>query len=175
VELVDVPDVTGADVGLTGRRELPRGRLHTDAVLADSVGSRLELRRLTRRRRSNGGDEGPGSKSQHRRSAACRSEVLLPRRERGDALNAGVADDDVDQPEGGTPVELHDVLLISRRRTVDSGPWAAIFSKRSASRSKSSAVVNRACQMAGLPARSANSRYQHASSRSLAAFSMALS
>ena len=44
-------------------------------------------------------------------------------------------------------------------------PRATISAKRSASRSKSSAVINRACQIAGLPARSANSRYQPASSR----------
>jgi pimeloyl-ACP methyl ester carboxylesterase len=52
---------------------------------------------------------------------------------------------------------------------------AAIFSKRSASRSKYSAVSNRPCQMTGLPARSAYSRYQSASSRSLRGSSMALS
>ena len=54
-------------------------------------------------------------------------------------------------------------------------PRATIFSKRSASRSKSFAAINRACQMVGLPARSANSRYQPASSRSLRGSSMTLS
>src|SRR5207247_11475713 len=99
-----------------------------------------------------------------------------PRRGPLHLRNAGFFEDVVALPQGvgEAAVKLHhDVLLGFRCPVVRSHALrAAIFSKRSASRSKSFAVLNRASQMAGLPARSANSRYQQASSRSLRASSI---
>ena len=110
INYVDIACVAGADVGLIGRRELLRGRLRAGAVHAGSLGGRPGSRRLVRRPCSQGGDEEPGSKGQHRRCTARRGAVLVPRRERRQVRNAGVVDDDVDLPEGagGVAVKLHD-------------------------------------------------------------------
>jgi hypothetical protein len=65
MKLVDRAGVSGANVGLIGRRELLRSRLRADTVRADFLGSRLESRALLCSSCSNCGGEEPGSKGQH--------------------------------------------------------------------------------------------------------------